>query len=273
MNVLFVCTGNTCRSPIAEGYLSHTHKGLNADSCGLSEGGMPISQNSKTALAEIGIDKSQHISKPISKELVSWADRIICMSHSHKEILNSLGVECEVLGNGIPDPYGCDITIYRQCRDEIIKQLDLLFPPLKVISIDYRHVKDIARLEEVCFSCPWSEQTITDAYKTGTRFFVAEKNGAVLGYVGISAIIDEGYITNIAVFPEYRNMGVATALLENLFQFAKQNGLSFISLEVRESNSPAISLYEKFGFLVEGKRKNFYSAPTEDALIMTKRFE
>jgi ribosomal-protein-alanine N-acetyltransferase len=58
-----------------------------------------------------------------------------------------------------------------------------------------------------------------------------------------------------------------------LFQFAKQNGLSFISLEVRESNSPAISLYEKFGFLVEGKRKNFYSVPTEDALIMTKRFE
>jgi ribosomal-protein-alanine N-acetyltransferase len=142
-----------------------------------------------------------------------------------------------------------------------------------VISIDYRHVKDIARLEEVCFSCPWSEQTITDAHKTGTRFFVAEKNGAVLGYVGISAIIDEGYITNIAVFPEYRNMGVATALLENLFQFAKQNGLSFISLEVRESNSPAISLYEKFGFLVEGKRKNFYTAPTEDALIMTKRFD
>ncbi len=273
MNILFVCTGNTCRSPIAEGYLSHTHKDLNVTSCGLSEGGLPISQNSNLALAEIGIDKSQHISKPISKELVSWADKIICMSPSHKQILESIGVTAEILGDGIPDPYGCDITVYRKCRDEIIKQLDLLFPPLKVISIEYSHIKDIARLEEICFSTPWSEQTITDAYKTGTRFFVAEKNGAVLGYVGISAIIDEGYITNIAVFPEFRNMGVATALLENLFGFAKQNSLSFISLEVRESNNPAISLYEKLGFKVEGKRKNFYTHPTEAALIMTKRFD
>ena len=273
MNVLFVCTGNTCRSPIAEAYLSHTHNNLNVDSCGLCLGGMPISQNSCLALAEIGIDKSQHISKPISKELITWADKIICMSENHKQALDSLGVNAQILGNGIPDPYGCDITVYRECRDEIIKQLDLLFPPLKVMNIEYHHIKDIAKLEKVCFSCPWSEQTITDAYKTGTRFFVAVKNNTVLGYVGISAIIDEGYITNIAVFPEYRKTGVATALLEHLFSFAKQNNLSFISLEVRESNTPAITLYEKFGFLVEGKRKNFYTSPTEDALIMTKRFE
>lgn len=273
MNVLFVCTGNTCRSPIAEAYLSHTHKDLKATSCGLSAGGMPISQNSNLVLAEIGIDKNQHISKPLSKELISWADKIICMSPSHKQILEGIGVSAEVLGNGIPDPYGCDITVYRQCRDEIIKQLDLLFPKLTVTPIEYRHIKDIAKLEEICFSHPWSEQTITDAYKTGTRFFVAEKSGMVLGYVGISAIIDEGYITNIAVFPEYRNMGVATALLENLFDFAMQNRLSFISLEVRESNNTAISLYEKLGFSFEGKRKNFYTHPTEDALIMTKRFD
>lgn len=273
MNILFVCTGNTCRSPIAEGYLSHSHKDLKAKSCGLSEGGLPVSENSKLAMAEIGIDIANHISKPISKELVDWADRIICMSPSHKQILESIGVDATVLGDGITDPFGCDIDTYRKTRDEIIKQLDLLFPHITVTNIEYRHIKDIARLEEVCFSTPWSEQTITDAYKTGTRFFVAEKSGAVLGYVGISAIIDEGYITNIAVFPEYRKQGVATALLENLFEFAKQNSLSFISLEVRESNTPAISLYEKFGFAVEGKRKGFYAHPTEDALIMTKRFD
>lgn len=273
MKVLFVCTGNTCRSPIAEGYLNHTRKDLNADSCGLSRGGLPISQNSNLALAEIRIDKSQHISKPISKELIDWADKIICMSHSHKEVLNSLGVECEVLGGGIPDPYGCGIETYRQCRDEIIKELDLLFPPLTVKTIEHHHIKDIARLEEICFSTPWGEETILSAFKTGTKFFVAEKNGVVLGYVGISAIIDEGYITNIAVFPEYRNQGVATALIQNLFDFADENNLSFISLEVRESNENAISLYKKFGFVTEGKRKNFYTHPTEDALIMTKRFD
>lgn len=273
MNILFVCTGNTCRSPMAEGYLSHTHKNLKVKSCGLTDGGLPISENSRLALKEIGIDKSEHLSKPISRELVDWADKIICMSPTHKEILNTLGVTAEVLGNGIADPYGADLDTYRSCRDQIITELDLLFPPLKVVGIELCHVKDIARLEEVCFSTPWSEQSITDAYKTGTRFFVAEKNGAVLGYVGISAILDEGYITNIAVFPEYRNQGVATALLAKLFEFALDNNLSFISLEVRESNKSAISLYEKFDFAVEGKRKNFYTSPREDALIMTKRFD
>ena len=135
------------------------------------------------------------------------------------------------------------------------------------------HIGEIARLEKECFSTPWSEQTIEDAFKTGTRFFVAQKDNSVLGYVGISAILDEGYITNVAVFPEARQQGVASALLNSLFEFAKENSLSFISLEVRESNNAAISLYQKFGFKTEGKRKNFYSAPQEDALIMTKRFD
>lgn len=273
MNVLFVCTGNTCRSPIAEGYLSHSRPDVTVDSCGLCDGGLPISENSRLALAEIGIDKSNHLSKPISKKLIDWADKIICMSASHKEILNSLGVECEILGGGIPDPYGCDITVYRKTRDAIINAVDLLFPPLSVVSIEHRHIKDIAELEKICFSTPWSEETILSAYKTGTRFFVAEKNGIVLGYVGISAILDEGYITNVAVFPEYRKQGVGTALLEKLFKFALENGLSFISLEVRESNQKAISLYEKLGFVLEGRRKNFYTKPQEDALILTKRFD
>ena len=94
-----------------------------------------------------------------------------------------------------------------------------------------------------------------------------------MGYIGISCIIDEGYITNVAVFPESRKKGVGTALLERVFSLAKDMGLSFVSLEVRESNIPAISLYEKLGFKQEGKRKDFYRDPKEDALILTKRFD
>ncbi len=273
MNILFICTGNTCRSPIAEGYLNFKYKDHRARSCGLCANGSPVSENSKTVMAEIGIDISSHVSKPLTKELLNWADRIICMSHSHRQMLESVGVGSEVLGGGISDPYGCDTETYRQCRDDIIKEIDNLFSIFKIVPIDHRHIKDIALLEQVCFSTPWSEQSITDAYKTGTKFFVAEKDDAVLGYVGLSAIIDEGYITNIAVFPEYRNMGVGSALIKYLFEFAKENMLSFISLEVRESNNGAISLYEKFGFREEGKRKNFYTLPTEDALILTKRFD
>lgn len=275
MNILFVCTGNTCRSPMAEGYLrAKNTQNINASSCGLFADGSPVSQNSALAMDEIQIDISSHISKQITKADIENADRIICMSPSHKQTLESIGVtNAEVLGGGIFDPYGQDLESYRLCRDQIIKEIDKLFPNVTVSQIEHRHIKEIARLEKECFSTPWSEQTIEDAFKTGTRFFVAQKDNSVLGYVGISAILDEGYITNVAVFPEARQQGVASALLNSLFKFAKENSLSFISLEVRESNNAAISLYQKFGFKTEGKRKNFYSAPQEDALIMTKRFD
>lgn len=273
MNVLFVCTGNTCRSPMAAAYVNYKFGNITAKSCGICADGSPVSENSKTAMAEIGIDISSHLSAPITRELVNWADRIVCLSPSHKAALESAGINAEVLGNGIPDPYGKDIGNYRACRDEIIKNIDTLFTPFKIVPIDYRHIKEISRLEKVCFSTPWSEENLVTAYENGTKFFVCEKENQVLGYVGLSAIIDEGYITNIAVFPEYRKMGVGSALINYLFDFAKKNALVFISLEVRVSNQNAISLYEKFGFKAEGKRKNFYTAPSEDALIMTKRFD
>ncbi len=273
MNILFVCTGNTCRSPMAEGYVNFKYKNHQAKSCGLCADGSPVSKNSKTVMAELGIDISSHISCPISTKLTRWADRIICMSRSHAVALQNFGVNSEVLGGGISDPYGQDIDCYRNCRDEIIKEIDTALNSFSIVEIEHRHIKDIAKLEEVCFSTPWSENAIKDAFMTGTKFFVAQKDNKVLGYVGISAIIDEGYITNIAVFPEYRNMGVGSALIEHLFRFADEKALAFISLEVRKSNKGAISLYEKFGFKTEGKRKNFYTAPQEDAHIMTKRFD
>ena len=90
--------------------------------------------------------------------------------------------------------------------------------------------------------------------------------------MGISIVLDEGYITNIAVTKTERKKGVGTALIERVFAHAKDNSLYFVSLEVRESNQNAISLYETLGFKPEGKRKNFYDNPKEDALILTKRF-
>ncbi len=273
MNVLFVCTGNTCRSPMAEGYVNSKFNNLTAKSCGIYTDGSPVSKNSETAMREIGIDISTHLSISISNELIAWADKIICMSPSHKQMLESIGIKAEVLGKGISDPYGMDLNAYRLCRDEIIKEIDKLFLAFNIVPMDYCHIKEIAKLEKICFSTPWSEQTILDSFKAGTRFFVCEKDGKVLGYVGISAILDEGYITNIAVFPKYRKIGVASALLSHLENFAKEKSLSFISLEVRESNINAISLYEKFDFIKEGVRKNFYTDPKEDALIMTRRFD
>lgn len=275
MNILFVCTGNTCRSPIAEGYLkSKNIENLIVKSRGLSADGNPVSKNSKEVMAEIGIDISSHVSTQITKEDIENADKVICMSYSHKQILEDLGFSnISFLGDGIDDPFGQDISVYRSCRDQIIREIDKLFVTFSVCPIEHRHITDIAKLEKICFSTPWSEDTIADAYKNGTKFFVCEQNNDVLGYVGISTILDEGYITNVAVFPEYRNLGVGSALIEYLFNFASERGLSFISLEVRPSNSNAIKLYEKYGFKKEGVRKNFYTSPKEDAYILTKRFD
>lgn len=282
MNILFVCTGNTCRSPMAEGYLnSKGVKDLCVKSRGTAADGAYAAVNAVNAMKEKGIDISSHISRQITGGDILWADKIICMSPSHKAVLEGRNVPNDklyVLGGGISDPYGSDEDIYKNCRDEIFSAIDGLlqrgfFGGFKIVPINAKHIAPIAMLERVCFSEPWSAEGIIESYKSGTAFFAAENSEHVLGYIGIKPVLDEGYITNVAVFPQYRKRGVASALIEKVFCFARERNLSFVSLEVRVSNTNAVSLYEKYGFKAEGRRRDFYRNPREDAYIMTKRFE
>lgn len=279
MNILFVCTGNTCRSPMAEGYLDFKNiDGLNVKSRGLAATGDCISENSKKAMAEIGIDLVG-FSESLTRADLVWADKIYCMSLSHKTAVSMFAGEDKVfvLGDGISDPFGGDLETYKKCRDEIIKFIDELiekgeFDEIYISKIEREHISQIAKLEKICFSEPWSEEVLLDAYSKGTKFFVCVKGKKVLGYVGINCILDEGYITNIAVFPEYRGKGIGNALLNRVFSEARDLELSFVSLEVRESNFGAISLYEKNGFKEAGRRPRFYRDPEETAIIYTKEF-
>lgn len=100
-------------------------------------------------------------------------------------------------------------------------------------------------------------------------FLVAERDGQAVGYVGCQTVLDEGYITNVAVSPDCRRQGIGRALIEELAQRARAQGLSFVTLEARASNASAIALYEGAGFDRVGMRKNFYTAPSEDAVLMT----
>ena len=142
-----------------------------------------------------------------------------------------------------------------------------------IVNMTREHIGKIAELEKICFSTPWSESGLNEEIDNPqSHFIVAVEDQKILGYIGVQEIVGEAYITNIAVFPEYRRQGVARKLLEKAIDDAKQRECMFITLEVRKSNSNAIALYDKLDFKNVGERKNFYTNPTENAIIMTKNF-
>jgi len=136
------------------------------------------------------------------------------------------------------------------------------------------HIPQIEVLEERCFSMPWTGAQLASQMKDSQHEFIAAvtPEGSVLGYVGMMYVLDEGYISNVAVGPEYRRQGIADALIGRLCEICHAHALAFVTLEVRAGNAPAIALYEKHGFRTVGLRKNYYERPKEDALLMTKIF-
>ena len=133
------------------------------------------------------------------------------------------------------------------------------------------HVSQIAELEKLCFSDPWSEKSIeTELSCRLSVWLVALEGEQVVGYVGSQTVIDESDMMNIAVHPDFRRRGIAEALVAELEAALRQRGSRALTLEVRDSNAPAIALYEKLGFAQVGLRKNYYRNPKEDARILRK---
>lgn len=144
---------------------------------------------------------------------------------------------------------------------------------MKVLISDavYTDIPKIADIEQQCFSVPWTEKQLVSQLRDNQHEFLAAKTreGELCGYVGMMYVLDEGYISNVAVSPEYRRRGAADALIDELLERAVCLELSFVTLEVRESNNAAIELYSKHGFRPVGLRKNYYEKPRENAIIMT----
>lgn len=128
----------------------------------------------------------------------------------------------------------------------------------------------LEELEKLCFSLPWTIEQLRSQLPDEHHIFLTALEGEhLLGYVGMMYVLDEGYISNVAVAPEARRKGIGDALIEELMKRAGLLGLAFVTLEVRQSNAPAAALYEKHGFTAVGKRKNYYDLPREDAVLMT----
>lgn len=138
----------------------------------------------------------------------------------------------------------------------------------EVVPFSRAHLADVAELERLCFSSPWSEKALELYLTDGIAFVAAGADGRALGYGGMLPSGNEGEILNLAVYPDARRQGLGGALLDALLAEAGRRGLALVALEVRVSNLGAIALYRSRGFAVAGVRRRFYTAPVEDAYTM-----
>ena len=139
---------------------------------------------------------------------------------------------------------------------------------MKVETLTAEYLAQVAELEQLCFADPWSEKALELLLGDGAYGAVCLQEGRVMAYGGVLWAPFEGQITNIATHPNARRCGMGAAVLEHLIAIAIERGCEQLSLEARVSNTPAISLYERYGFEKMGLRRGFYKHPTEDAYVM-----
>ena len=152
---------------------------------------------------------------------------------------------------------------------------ETLWPPdLTVIPMEPCHIEDLVQLERQCFSVPWSKESLaSELLNPNAVYFVAQIHAKTVGYLGMHHILDECDITNIAVSPDKRRKGIGSRLVFEAVRYGMRVGAEQIFLEVRESNAAARALYQNFDFAAAGRRKNYYSKPCEDAIIMVRRLK
>ena len=142
---------------------------------------------------------------------------------------------------------------------------------MMITNMTSTHVSQVAELEKICFSDPWSERSVASELENPlSLWLVAQEGERVAGYIGSQSVMGESDMMNLAVSPDYRRQGIGEALVNALAADLKAAGNTCLTLEVRVSNAPAIALYEKLGFVQVGRRPNYYHNPKEDALILKK---
>ena len=150
---------------------------------------------------------------------------------------------------------------------------ELVRRKMMIINMCQEHVAQVAELEKLCFSEPWSENSVASELNNPLSLWLVAVDGdRVAGYVGSQTVMDESDMMNVAVHPDYRRQGIATALIVGLVEELAKQGSRCLTLEVRASNENAILVYQKLNFQEVGRRKNYYRNPREDALILRKEW-
>ena len=281
---MFICSGNTCRSPLAEGLFKKYLQENNITDVEVASAGVgafpgdAVSINSILVAGNRGVDISDHRARNVNPEHLVTTDLFFCMGDSHKQVLSRHCDETKIIVLDVPDPFGSPIEIYEECAKQLENQFPAILERVQNITIIREmaesDIKEIAELEKECFSEPWSEDSLKDELTNETaRFYVLRDNESLLGYIGANNICGEVYITNVAVNTNCRGKGYGKTLVNHLIKQSEFEKALFVTLEVRASNENAIKLYEKCGFKKIGERKNFYSKPTENAYIYTYYLE
>lgn len=155
-----------------------------------------------------------------------------------------------------------------QAEVEYEKKQEVMVRPMELKDVD-----EVWEIEKLSFRSPWSRESFVEEMQTNekAKYVVAVLGETVVGYGGMWFIIDEAHVTNIAVHPDYRQRKIGEMIVQEMIRTAKENGINGMTLEVRVSNTAAINLYKKLGFVDYGIRKGYYADTGEDALIMWKK--
>jgi len=238
--------------------------------------GAPAEPNAIAAAAEMGADLTPHLTRQATPALLEQADFVVCLAvgHARQAARFVPDGKIHVLAGGIADPFGGSPETYRACARQIDGALPALLPDFlckaSIVPTQEAHLPALAELERLAFSPPASEAKLRE--RLGIEHFhslTATLDECIAGFLGVDEIAGEAFVDDLAVFPQYRRQGVASALLARAETGAILRGCGKIHLECRESNTAALKLYESRGYKRVGRRKGFYENPKEDAILMT----